>query len=289
MAVGPYESIVWTWLGAQPWAASALWLWLHLSSMVSSSLALRYSLLPPSNSETFFIHVNPPAINRLKVHSRQSVYFNCTKTKRYFAKDLLTTTTLESADIFTNASFATPHNDTAAWKQNTTPSLWVMVFSSDDRIAVPMPWEENEWGADTVGLWNGGGDNYDDTAPSHVIMMPLRVDEQQNFSVHALHVGRVTMSVTLVDKNSVSLADNGKLAGVNLIQAVAASEFPLTTARVQRTADLVFDSSAAAIAILISFGVGCCTDTESVKKQLKYPVSLIIGFCCQFILMPVVS
>lgn len=119
-------------------------------------------------------------------------------------------------------------------------------------------------------------------------VLTTSTDTNVNATPQALHVGRVTMSVAVVDKDTAaSLASNGKLS--NIVQAVAASEFPVTTVREQRTADLVFDSSAAAIAILISFGIGCCTDTDSVKRQLKHPVSLVIGFCCQFILMPVVS
>ncbi|PVD23701.1 hypothetical protein C0Q70_16974 [Pomacea canaliculata] len=119
-------------------------------------------------------------------------------------------------------------------------------------------------------------------------VLTTSTDTSVNAPSQALHVGRVTMSVAVVDKDTAaSLASNGKLS--NIVQAVAASEFPVTTVREQRTADLVFDSSAAAIAILISFGIGCCTDTDSVKRQLKHPVSLVIGFCCQFILMPVVA
>jgi hypothetical protein len=124
------------------------------------------------------------------------------------------------------------------------------------------------------------------------VLMEVLEGQQHNFSVHALHVGRVTMSVSLVDKASALLAANGEL-DPSLAQdngaVLATAHIPIETVRGQRTADLVFDSSAAAIAILITFGIGCCTDTDSVKRQLKFPVSLIIGFCCQFILMPVVS
>lgn len=69
---------------------------------------------------------------------------------------------------------------------------------------------------------------------------------------------------------------------------MAASQYPVTAVRGERTADLVFNGCAAAIAIIISFGMGAVTDTDSLKTQIKYPVSLIIGFCSQFIIMPVV-
>ena len=70
---------------------------------------------------------------------------------------------------------------------------------------------------------------------------------------------------------------------------LSTSIFAEATKKPEKLADFIFDCSAAAVAILISFGIGCVTDTDSIKRQLKYPVSLLIGFCCQFLLMPVVS
>nr|KAG5705876.1 hypothetical protein BaRGS_030766 [Batillaria attramentaria] len=311
---------------ARGWGG-ALWLVLHVAGLAGTvGLSLpsgspRYRLLPPHRNETFFIHFNPPAIDSLRVHSRQSVYFNCTKIKRYSPQYGAPSraTTPPAADIFpnstSNASVDT-NTTTAAWGQQ-APSYWAMIFSSDEKIAQPVLSNHNHAatlvllpegdtgggggrgpggghsggggsGGGGGGRGGGGGDAGSGATGRHLVM-EVRMDQQHNFSIQALHVGRVTMNVAVVEKDSTSLADNGKVPDHSIIQAVAASEFPVTTVRGQRTADIVFDSSAAAIAILITFGIGCCTDTESVKKQLKFPVSLIIGFCCQFILMPVVS
>ncbi|XP_076441524.1 ileal sodium/bile acid cotransporter-like [Babylonia areolata] len=100
--------------------------------------------------------------------------------------------------------------------------------------------------------------------------------------------GGVTQSLVLLDKDLAAqmAGENGQLS---TSQAVATSQVPVAVVRGQRLADVAFDSSAAAIALLVMFGMGCCTDTASVKRQLKFPVSLIIGFCCQFILMPVLA
>ncbi|XP_071117652.1 ileal sodium/bile acid cotransporter-like [Haliotis cracherodii] len=111
-------------------------------------------------------------------------------------------------------------------------------------------------------------------------VMSVEADREHNFTIEAMHVGRVTMSVAMLNTyhNSMDVPE------AHYVQAISVS-----VKREQRLADIVFNSSAAAVAILISFGIGCVTDTESLKRQLKYPVSLVIGFCCQFILMPVVA
>ena len=75
----------------------------------------------------------------------------------------------------------------------------------------------------------------------------------------------------------------------NSVYTVASTEFPMNTIRGDRPADIVFNSAAAAIAIVISFGIGASTEMEGLKRQLKNPIALIIGFCCQFIIMPLVS
>ena len=80
-----------------------------------------------------------------------------------------------------------------------------------------------------------------------------------------------------------------EFVNAGLARMMSYSNYKITAKRADKLADFVFDCSAAAVAILISFGIGCVTDTESLKRQLKYPVSLVIGFCCQFLVMPVVS
>lgn len=115
------------------------------------------------------------------------------------------------------------------------------------------------------------------------ILMYIFLNENFNFTVEAMHIGYVTMSVTLLDTDSEQLVRSGQF------NALAQSSYPLVTKRADKVADTVFDISAAVVAILISFGIGCVTDKESLKRQLKYPVSLLIGFLCQFLLMPVVS
>lgn len=115
------------------------------------------------------------------------------------------------------------------------------------------------------------------------ITIHVSLTTENNFTVLGNHIGFVTLSLSLLDTNSYDMAKAG------LVQTIARSTYDIRVVREQKISDFVFNCSAAAVAILISFGIGCVTDTDHLKQQLKYPVSLVIGFCCQFIVMPVVS
>ncbi|KAK3591159.1 hypothetical protein CHS0354_029006 [Potamilus streckersoni] len=115
------------------------------------------------------------------------------------------------------------------------------------------------------------------------ITLPIQLNTIHNFTIQAMYIGYVTMSVTVYDTDSLTLAR------ANLAAAIGRAEYRVTVTSRQKLADFIFDCSAAAVAILISFGIGCVTNTENLKRQLKYPVSLVIGFCCQFLLMPVLA
>ncbi|CAG5118443.1 unnamed protein product, partial [Candidula unifasciata] len=147
---------------------------------------------------------------------------------------------------------------------------WVMIYSNDDSIARPV-----------IISPNGIALAHTDAKGSY-ILMAVWAGRIHNFSVEARHIGRVTMSVALVD-----VVGDKRMPQASYVQAVAASQYPVTAVRGERIADLVFNISAATIAIIISFGIGGVTDTDSLKRQIKFPVPLIIGFCCQFIIMPV--
>ncbi|KAK6990049.1 hypothetical protein BgiMline_013320 [Biomphalaria glabrata] len=288
----------------------------------ASSSTSRYQLVSPAlNNDTIFIFFNPSSIHDLKINTRQFVYFNFTLYTRQnrlgFAKgayDSRSSTTrsipasyndhhldslvtipetgestlspITKSSIFANSSILlrssltsssfSPTTTLTSLKDNhgnrpverlpNAPSYWVMIYSDDDSIARPMP---NGWAA-------GHAD-----AKGSYILMAVSAGRQHNFSVEARHIGRVTMSVAVVGDKGIPQA--------SYVQAVAATQYQVTTVRGERTADIVFNSAAAAIAIIISFGIGAITDLDSLKRQLKYPVALIIGFCCQFIIMPVLA
>ncbi|GFN87125.1 sodium/bile acid cotransporter 5-like [Plakobranchus ocellatus] len=156
----------------------------------------------------------------------------------------------------------------------------VMIYSDNDIIARPLvssPGKLAVVRADARGRY---------------ILMDVTAGRMHNFSVEARHIGRVTMTVAVVDVDgdrTMPMASYAQApAASSQYPAVTASQYPVVAIRGERTADLVFNIAAAAIAIIISFGIGAVTETDKIKRQLKYPVALIVGFCCQFILMPVV-
>ncbi|RUS92094.1 hypothetical protein EGW08_000118 [Elysia chlorotica] len=148
----------------------------------------------------------------------------------------------------------------------------VMIYSDNDIIARPFVQEKT------------GIVQVVEDARGSYILMDVTAGRTHNFSVEARHIGRVTVSVAVVD---VALDNTRRLASE--VQAVAATNYPVSAVRGERTADLVFNISATVIAIIISFGIGAVTETDNIKRQVKHPVSLIIGFCCQFIIMPVMA
>ena len=91
-----------------------------------------------------------------------------------------------------------------------------------------------------------------------------------------VHVGKSMFIANLYDETVTS-------------STIASSHLDISTVRGRRTADIVFDCFTFAIALLIAFGIGCRTTLTDVRLHVKFPVSLIIGFCAQFIMLPVVS
>lgn len=116
------------------------------------------------------------------------------------------------------------------------------------------------------------------------LTFPININGVSTFTIQAMHIGYVTVFVTIFGTGSLVMARSSQTS-----QTMGQGEYKVTVVPRQKVADFVFDCSAAAVAILISFGIGCVTDTENLKRQLKYPVSLVLGFCCQFLVMPVVS
>lgn len=114
------------------------------------------------------------------------------------------------------------------------------------------------------------------------LAIQVHTDQPNTFTVHAVHVGRVTL-VIKVSKEEESSGVEEFPSTVSII------EYRVSVIRQIRTTDLVFDAVIAAIAMLNIFSVGCCTDWPSLKAHLRHPSTLIIGVCCQFIIMPVVS
>lgn len=63
----------------------------------------------------------------------------------------------------------------------------------------------------------------------------------------------------------------------------------VTVTRKKSILDIIFIISVTTMMALSYIGMGCAIDLQVVKEVLKKPVAPSIGFCCQYLLMPLVS
>lgn len=237
---------------------------------ISSPESVTFQRLPHSplwQNETFRFFFNPLSINDLVVASNRTVDFNCT------SNNILQ---------YVNNSTGSQSGNFSQTKDRldfSNISLIVVIQAQDREIAGLLLTKDSQDGE----MDNGEKMAGENPATSSLIYKSIQLNSKNNFTVLAMHMGYATMSVTLTDTNDFEKVKQGAY------HTLAHAEYDIQTSRAVRPSDFAFNCSAAAIAILISFGIGCVTDTESLKKQLKYPVSLVVGFCCQFLILPVVS
>lgn len=239
-------------------------------SNISSPDSLTFQHLPHSpiwQNETFRFFFNPLSINDLVVASNRTVDFNCTS----------------------NNILQYVNNGTGSQSGNFSQTKDRLDFSNISLIVVIQAHDR-----EIVGLLltkdTHDGETHksekmaeEQTVTSSLIYKSIQLNSANNFTVLAMHMGYATMSVTLTDTNDLEKVKQGAY------HTLAHAEYDIQATRAVRPSDFAFNCSAAAIAILISFGIGCVTDTDSLKKQLKFPVSLVVGFCCQFLILPVLA
>ena len=218
-----------------------------INSTVPTPTMSSARLTTPLMNGTLRLFFQPKSINNLVRGCNTTVHFNATLESGYNGSDL---------DL--NATY---------FAQVLSQDVKIAQFVIPADMVVPDPYNP-----DNIGPFFKGD-----------LVFPVHLNAINNFTIQAMHIGYVTILVTVFGTTSMAMAKN------HLSQPIGRGELKVTVTPRQKIADFVFDCSAAAVAILISFGIGCVTDTESLKRQLKYPVSLVIGFCCQFLLMPVVS
>ncbi|KAH3829012.1 hypothetical protein DPMN_131000 [Dreissena polymorpha] len=229
----------------------------NLETSVNMSSALTTIVPSPIFNGTFRVYFQPESIIDLGKGCNSTVYFNCTvednigdtKTGRDFH---------QVNDFHTTTFFARVTTGDARIVQFILPAAMVTKDPRRELILGPHLTDE--------------------------LRFKLNIHGVNNFSIQAMQIGYVTVFVTIFGTSSVVVAQSSPT-----FQNMGQGSLKVAVVPRQKVADFVFDCSAAAVAILISFAIGCVTDTENLKRQLKYPVSLVIGFCCQFLLMPVLA
>jgi sodium/bile acid cotransporter 3/5 len=66
-------------------------------------------------------------------------------------------------------------------------------------------------------------------------------------------------------------------------------EYAVSVIRPDRVVDRLFVGLVMTIVMLANIGMGCKVELEVVKEVLKRPIPPLIGFLCQYLIMPLVS
>ena len=119
---------------------------------------------------------------------------------------------------------------------------------------------------------------------SYKLSLRINPKRENAFKVRAVHVGRVMMSIRILEVQE----ESGNITTYSR-QPITSKEYKVTVVRRNRLVDLVFNAAITGVALLNSLSVGCVSDIDSLKAQFKQPKALAIGSCCQFLIMPVVS
>lgn len=96
-----------------------------------------------------------------------------------------------------------------------------------------------------------------------------------NFDINAIFLGTPRVYVELVNSDGST--------------EKAEQTLPLTVIRADRAIDHAFTGSVAVLVSLLYINFGAALDLTKLKGIIKKPVGPVIGFCGQFIVMPLVS
>lgn len=89
----------------------------------------------------------------------------------------------------------------------------------------------------------------------------------------------------------------GKFLGFTNVKAVlkkdndilAEKKLPISITRKKTIQSKLFSYSVAILVSLAYINMGCAMDLEVVKKTIKKPIGPLIGFLCQYFVMPLLS
>ena len=209
---------------------------------------------PMFTRDRFNITVQPREIRLLHVSMERYVIINCT---------CGTVDVSEVARAQVGGTGVVPE-----WYPTSNDTVYLATIRSrDSRVAIPI------------------GEHYgsDENRTADELVLRLDVGQVNVFRVRALHVGRVVMVIHVASEGT------GLATPEDLPQTLSILEYRVAVVRPVRTADLVFETVVASIALLNSFSIGCVADWPSLRKHFRHPTALIISICCQFIIMPAVS
>lgn len=221
------------------------------------------TLILEDNSE-ISLEFDPPQITDLETKHEQHVYFNVTLLS--FGK---------RADVVSKDNFAS-----SALDMHTVPdNVWIRVQCDHQKNAI-IPDPRDFRLVDVISRNTDLDPELNSTNPENG---PLY------FTVRGLFLGysRVNFYIndTVAKNNSFASHDSGFVEEGTLLPI----EYTVAVIREKRIVDNVFIAAVAFLVFFSNMGMGCKVDLDVVKEILKKPIAPSIGFCCQYIIMPLVS
>ena len=155
-------------------------------------------------------------------------------------------------------------------------TIWIG-FSKSVRITFPdCDANYTHYEAYVDDLWVGLIDNVtllgvDENGGCHGLIVVV-----QGSNLGRAHV-RVKVSYPRTDSDDVCAGD-----------VVKEAEYEVVVVRHPKVEQQVFRLGVAGFLVILNFGFGCSLDLEVVKEILRRPFAPALGFCCQYVMMPLV-
>ena len=115
------------------------------------------------------------------------------------------------------------------------------------------------------------------------IVVTIDGDMNAVFIVKALQIGRTKIYIRIIGMDTIYQYDQQleELPSTDM-------EYNVTVIRRRRLVDVTFELVVAGTAMLNIFSMGCSLDLSQAKQHIYKPACILIGGCCQFLIMPMV-
>jgi sodium/bile acid cotransporter 3/5 len=115
-----------------------------------------------------------------------------------------------------------------------------------------------------------------------------------NFTVKGIFLGFSELIFHVCNRsrslcNDSSFDGTGKYVGGEFEWTTLAIKYRMSVMRTRSVLDDVFTVTVSIAVFISQIAIGCKTKLDVVKEVLRRPIAPVIGFCCQFCLMPPVG
>ena len=117
---------------------------------------------------------------------------------------------------------------------------------------------------------------------------PLSTSNISQFVIRGHFLGRTVINVETLNATQPVKSVNG-LPSTVVNASLPVVDYHVSVVRKQRFIDHLFLGLVSFMVICANVGMGCKIDLAVVKEVLTKPIAPTIGFCCQYLIMPLVS